>query len=124
VPFRWLSLWPRGGVSDHRHLREPAPCLTKKTWTNRVRSGGRSHRKKRMWHEMIGDVSGSELFPDPSLGGAPQVEGPTTRLLGPPWPAVCAMHPLYRPAGQPGTDVETGMTQRRSRGCGDFPPGL
>ena len=29
-----------------------------------------------------------------------------------------------RPTGQSGTDVEQGKAQRRSRGCGEFPPGL
>ena len=55
-----------------------------KVWTDRVRGSGRFRRKKQMWHEMMGDVPGIFLVPDPSLGGAPQAEGPTAHRLGAP----------------------------------------
>ena len=70
------------------HLREPGASPAEKAWTDRVRWSGRFRRKKQMWHEMMGDVPGRILVPDPSLGGAPQVEGPTTHRLGVPCPAV------------------------------------
>ena len=38
----------------------------------------------------MGDVPGMVLIPDPSLGGAPQVEGPTAHRLGAPCPAITA----------------------------------
>ena len=74
---------------------------------------------------MTGDVPGSELVPDPSLGGAPRAEGPTTHHLGVPRPAVRAI----TLADSPGRTirqrpVDSGKARRRSRGGCDFPPGL
>ena len=80
----WLGLWPRGGVSGLRHLRSRGPSPAGKVGTVRVRGSGRFRRKKEMWHEMTGDVSGIRLVPDPSLDGTPQAEGPTAHRLGTP----------------------------------------
>jgi hypothetical protein len=80
----WLGLWPRGGVSGRRHLREIGPSPVRKVGTDRVRGRGRLRRKKEMWHELMGDVSGIRLVPDPSLDGTPQAEGPTAHRLGTP----------------------------------------
>ena len=84
APFGWLSHRPGGGVSDRPSIREPGSGPDRKVWTDRVRWSGRVRQKKQVWHEMMGDMPGIELIPDPSLGGAPQVEGPTTHLLGAP----------------------------------------
>jgi hypothetical protein len=73
---------------DRRPLRGPETCPAEKDWTNRVRESGRFRRKKQMCHEMTGDVPGTKLVPDPSLGGEPLLEGPTTHRLGVPRPAL------------------------------------
>ena len=79
--IRWLGLWPRGGVPDRRHLREPGP------WPARESVDG-PRPPKRTFSPKEADVArddgrraGDRLVPDPSLGGAPRAEGPTTHLL-------------------------------------------
>ncbi len=51
---------------------------------------------------MTDDVPGKIKLPDPSLGGAPQVEGPTTHRHGVTRPAVQATDRSIRRAGKSG----------------------
>ena len=74
-----------------RLVRGPKPGPDEHALTDRVRRSGRVCRKKPMWREMTGDVPGNDKVPDPSLGGAPQAEGPTTHRLGVTRPAVRAI---------------------------------
>ena len=67
---------------------------------------GRFRRKKQMWHEMMGDVPGSEIGPRPFLGRRTSHEGPTTHLLGVPRPAVRAIHAAERPRRHSGEHVQ------------------
>jgi hypothetical protein len=56
---------------------------------------------------MMGEMPGKMLIPDPSLGGAPHVEGPTTHLHGVARPADRVMR--VRRAGNRGRDVDSRM---------------
>jgi hypothetical protein len=58
---------------------------------------------------MMGDVPGRTLVPDPSLGGAPHVEGPTTHRHGVARPVERATRPRVWRAGTPGRDVDSRM---------------
>jgi len=73
---------------------------------------------------MTGDVPGRKLVPDPSLGGAPLGEGPTTHRLGESRPAVCAIQPLKRLVADAGEYVQLAKAQGRSRGCRELLPGI
>jgi hypothetical protein len=58
---------------------------------------------------MMGDVPGMMVVPDPSLGGAPHVEGPTTHLHGVARPANQTMLPRVERAGALGRQIDSRM---------------
>ncbi|MFI5456124.1 MAG: hypothetical protein ACHRXM_11805 [Isosphaerales bacterium] len=54
-------------------------------------------------------MPGKMKVPDPSLGGAPHVEGPTTHRHGVARPADRTTPSSIRPAGDSGRDVDSRM---------------
>ena len=120
--IRWLGLRWRGRHEGRRRGGMPGPGAAGLVWTDRVRGCGRVRRKKRMCDEKNGDVPGTDV-PDPSLGGVPRTEGPTTHRHG-------TSRPIDRVPDRPGDpDGNTvragdpGKTVRWSRGCTN-PPGF
>jgi hypothetical protein len=52
-------------------------------------------------------MPGKVLVPDPSLGGVPPVEGPTTHRLGVAPPVDRGNHERVHRAGVPGRDIDS-----------------
>jgi hypothetical protein len=73
---------------------------------------------------MTDDVPGKPKVPDPSLGGAPQAEGPATHRHGVARPADRAFGRSNPRADFPGVYVDSDVPKRRFRGGCELPPGL
>jgi hypothetical protein len=120
--IRWLGLRWRGGQQGRRRGDMPGIGAAELVWTDRVRECGRVRRKKWLSDEKTSDVPETDA-PDPSLGGVPRTEGPTTHRHGASRPIDRAPGRLIHSDGRTVKAGDPGRTVRWSRGCAN-PPGL